>query len=60
VTGVQTCALPILDCQMNTPHLASLGAREIQRAEFVQRLQELIHYPNFESPWRFDKHEFTG
>jgi len=50
----------MIDCQMNTPHLASLGAREIPRAEFVRRLGELIHYPDTASPWRFDEHEFTG
>jgi leucyl/phenylalanyl-tRNA--protein transferase len=33
----------MIDCQMHTPHLASLGAREIPRAEFVARLQELIN-----------------
>ena len=44
----------MIDCQMNTPHLASLGAREIPRAEFIQRLQELIHYPNIASPWKFE------
>lgn len=31
----------MIDCQMNTSHLASLGAREIPRAEFVQRLRLL-------------------
>lgn len=33
----------MIDCQMHTPHLASLGAREIPRAEFVARLQDLIN-----------------
>jgi leucyl/phenylalanyl-tRNA---protein transferase len=33
----------MIDCQMNTPHLATLGAREIPRSEFIARLQELIH-----------------
>lgn len=47
----------MIDCQMNTPHLASLGAREIPRAEFIQRLQELIHYPDIGHIWRFDEHE---
>ena len=32
----------LIDCQMNTSHLASLGAREIPRNEFIQRLQESI------------------
>jgi len=31
----------MIDCQMNTPHLASLGAREIPRRDFMTRLQEL-------------------
>ena len=44
----------MIDCQMNTSHLASLGAREIPRTEFIQQLQELIHYANQESPWEFD------
>ncbi|HEX4986456.1 MAG TPA: leucyl/phenylalanyl-tRNA--protein transferase [Burkholderiales bacterium] len=41
----------LVDCQMNTDHLASLGAREIPRAEFVQRLRELINYPRLPGPW---------
>ena len=31
----------LIDCQMNTPHLASLGGREIPRREFIARLREL-------------------
>lgn len=31
----------LIDCQMNTPHLASLGAREVARSEFIARLREL-------------------
>jgi leucyl/phenylalanyl-tRNA--protein transferase len=41
----------MIDCQMNTPHLASLGAHEIPREEFILRLQELIQYPGISSPW---------
>jgi leucyl/phenylalanyl-tRNA---protein transferase len=44
----------MIDCQMNTPHLASLGAREIPRAEFIRRLRELIHYPDIALPWKFE------
>lgn len=32
----------MIDCQMYTPHLASLGAREIPRDEFLARLKELV------------------
>jgi leucyl/phenylalanyl-tRNA--protein transferase len=31
----------MIDCQMNTDHLASLGGREIPRADFVRRLETL-------------------
>lgn len=33
----------MIDCQMNTPHLASLGAREIPRDEFILKLQVLVN-----------------
>ena len=32
----------MIDCQMNTAHLASLGAREIPRAVFMKRLRALV------------------
>ncbi|WP_291992976.1 leucyl/phenylalanyl-tRNA--protein transferase [Candidatus Accumulibacter sp. ACC003] len=32
----------MIDCQMSTPHLASLGAREIPRAVFIDRLHVLV------------------
>ena len=49
----------MIDCQMNTSHLASLGAREIPRTEFVMRMQELINYADRESPWEFE-HELIA
>jgi leucyl/phenylalanyl-tRNA--protein transferase len=49
----------MIDCQMNTPHLASLGAREIPRTEFIRRLQELVHYENRESPWELEHDLFA-
>ena len=49
----------MIDCQMNTSHLASLGAREIPRAEFMHRLRELIHCPNTPQKWQFD-HELVA
>lgn len=49
--------LRLIDCQLHTEHLASLGARELPRTEFIQRVQELVHYPDLVSPWRFDEYE---
>jgi len=43
----------MIDCQMSTPHLASLGAREIPRREFIVKLQELIHYAPV-TDWKFE------
>jgi len=43
----------MIDCQMSTPHLASLGAREIPRSEFIARLQELVHCTPV-SEWKFE------
>lgn len=44
--------VPLIDCQQNTAHLASLGAREIERSVFLQHvsdacMQEPLH-------WSFD------
>ena len=49
----------MIDCQMSTPHLASLGAREIPRTEFMHRLKELIHCLDTPLKWQFD-HEFVA
>jgi leucyl/phenylalanyl-tRNA---protein transferase len=50
--------LPMIDCQMNTPHLASLGAREIPRSEFIASLKELVHCEPING-WQFDSDLFT-
>jgi len=47
----------MIDCQMYTPHLASLGAREIPRSEFIARLQELVHCTPVTN-WQFDTELF--
>jgi len=35
--------VPVIDCQQNTRHLASLGAREIPRKQFVAHLETSVH-----------------
>ena len=44
----------LIDCQMNTSHLASLGAREIPRAEFLARLRKLTVMPPLCGRWPVD------
>jgi|SRR5882672_736067 len=41
----------LIDCQMHTPHLEKLGAREIPRARFSRLLEELLHYPRSPGTW---------
>lgn len=41
----------MIDCQMRTEHLASLGGREIPRADFLARLRRLIESGEPRSIW---------
>lgn len=41
----------MIDCQMRTAHLASLGAREIPRDQFCDRLQSLTAIDAFPARW---------
>jgi leucyl/phenylalanyl-tRNA--protein transferase len=44
----------MIDCQMETAHLARMGAGPIARAEFCRRLAELVDLPPVPSPWKLD------
>jgi leucyl/phenylalanyl-tRNA--protein transferase len=44
--------VPIIDCQQETAHLASLGARPIPRVQFAAILRELIHSAAPPTGWR--------
>jgi leucyl/phenylalanyl-tRNA--protein transferase len=44
----------LIDCQMHTPHLASLGAHEIPRADFMRKLQELVNCADVPGRWTLD------
>lgn len=41
----------LIDCQMSTEHLASLGAREVPRADFLRRLEHAVALPPVPLPW---------
>jgi len=49
---------PLIDCQVRTPLLASLGAREIPRRSFLRELAGLVHYDA--PPARWTKAAKTG
>lgn len=41
-----------IDCQQNTAHLASMGAREVPRVAFMRTVAAALERPT--PPWRFD------
>lgn len=43
VAHLRSLDVPLIDCQQETQHLASLGARPIPRTRFAALLSELIH-----------------
>ncbi|WP_338862098.1 leucyl/phenylalanyl-tRNA--protein transferase [Mycetohabitans rhizoxinica] len=44
----------MVDCQQNTAHLASLGARDVSRRTFIAHMRAAIRHSSI--PWQFDKH----
>jgi leucyl/phenylalanyl-tRNA--protein transferase len=50
----------LIDCQMNTPLLASFGAREIPRREFTAQLAKLVNYANVPAPWTIPTDESSA
>jgi leucyl/phenylalanyl-tRNA---protein transferase len=51
VSFLNTRGFPMIDCQMHTPLLESLGAREIPRREFLRALASLVNYPEPPVKW---------
>lgn len=41
----------LIDCQVYTPHLISMGAEEIERRHFCDLLQHFCHQPGFTGSW---------
>ena len=44
-------AFPLIDCQVRTPLLASLGAREIPRRSFLREIAALVNYAEALGKW---------
>jgi leucyl/phenylalanyl-tRNA--protein transferase len=45
---------PLLDCQMPTPHLQSLGACIMPRRQFTVALRRALRHPTRQHGWHFD------
>jgi leucyl/phenylalanyl-tRNA--protein transferase len=44
--------IDLIDCQQNTPHLASLGAREMARTQFQEQVRQRVDLPA--AQWHFN------
>jgi leucyl/phenylalanyl-tRNA--protein transferase len=55
VEQLRRWSIPLVDCQVYTAHLASLGAREWPRREFLAALRVALERPTRLGPWRFDE-----
>jgi leucyl/phenylalanyl-tRNA--protein transferase len=51
VSHLREKGFPLIDCQMRTPLLESLGAREIPRRDFLRKLATLVNYPESPGKW---------
>ena len=54
VRQLQRWHFRLIDCQMSTPHLASLGAREIPRSTFLREVERLVREAPAPAPWTPD------
>jgi leucyl/phenylalanyl-tRNA--protein transferase len=55
VRQLERWGFELIDCQLSTTHLASLGAREISRAEFLRHVERLVRMPGVPAPWVLDR-----
>jgi leucyl/phenylalanyl-tRNA--protein transferase len=53
-TQLQRWNMPLLDCQVGSPHLFRLGAVNLTREEFLGRIRPLVAAPRPTAEWQFD------
>ena len=56
---MQTWGIELVDCQMETDHLARFGAKAIPRETFLETLNPLVTRPTRRGKWSFDE-RFDG
>jgi leucyl/phenylalanyl-tRNA---protein transferase len=54
ISHLRAKGFPMVDCQMRTPLLAALGAREVPRRAFLRRLTALVNYPEMPGTWNVE------
>ena len=53
VEHCKQCEFKFIDCQVETPHLVSLGAGLIPRKDYLAMLEEAVKKPTIKGPWMF-------
>jgi leucyl/phenylalanyl-tRNA--protein transferase len=46
--------IDLIDCQVETSHLARFGARSLPRGRYLEALRRELSKPTHRGPWRFD------
>jgi leucyl/phenylalanyl-tRNA--protein transferase len=54
IKQLERWSFELIDCQMATAHLKSLGAREIPRTEFLRHVKRLTKREPIPTPWLLD------
>jgi len=54
VRQLQDWGYNMIDCQVKSEHLSSLGAEDLPRRQFIARLNQWCELPGVPGPWRFD------
>ncbi len=52
---LQAWQFQLIDCQVSSEHIESLGAKDIERTQFIKLLQAAIQQPVNHQKWQFDK-----
>jgi leucyl/phenylalanyl-tRNA--protein transferase len=52
VEHLKTMSFHLIDCQVTTPHLMRMGAREIPRDRFLAMLEKALQLPTVQGKWR--------
>lgn len=52
VRDLQKRGIQLVDCQVHTPHLESLGAEMILREDFIDLIQKLLQVPTLQGNWQ--------
>ena len=54
VRQIEQWGFSLIDCQLPSAHLFSLGAEEIRRHDFLKRLESALQQPGKPGHWRFE------